>query len=29
MAENNDYKDKRNWDVISNDFNDLANQLGC
>ena len=29
IAEVNDYKVNRNWDFISNDFNDLANQLGC
>jgi|TARA_B110000093_G_scaffold168150_1_gene195015 2-haloacid dehalogenase len=29
IAEVNDYKVNRNWDFISNDFNDLANQLRC
>ena len=29
IAEVNDYKDDRNWNIISQDFNDLASQLGC
>jgi 2-haloacid dehalogenase len=29
LAEVNDYKGDRNWDIISKDFNDLAHQLGC
>ena len=29
IAEVNDYKGNRNWDIMSKDFNDLALQLGC
>jgi 2-haloacid dehalogenase len=29
LAEVNDYKGDREWDIISKDFNDLAHQLGC
>ena len=29
IAEVNDYKGNRNWDIISKDFNDLALKLGC
>ena len=29
IAEINDYKGNRNWDIISKDFNDLAFKLGC
>ena len=29
LAEVNDYKGDRQWDIISKDFNDLAHQLGC
>lgn len=29
IAEVNDYKGDRNWNIISQDFNDLASQLGC
>ena len=29
IAEVNDYKGNRNWDIMSKDFNDLALKLGC
>ena len=29
IAEVNDYKGNRNWDIMSKDFNDLAFKLGC
>ena len=29
LAEVNDYKGNRNWDIMSKDFNDLAFKLGC
>ena len=29
IAEVNDYKGNRNWDIVSRDFNDLAFKLGC
>ena len=29
IAEVNDYKGDREWDIVSRDLNDLANQLGC
>lgn len=29
IAEVNDYKGNRNWDIVSKDFNDLAFKLGC
>jgi 2-haloacid dehalogenase len=29
IAEVNDYKVNRNWDIMSKDFNDLAFKLGC
>ena len=29
IAEVNDYKCNRNWDIMSKDFNDLAFKLGC
>ena len=29
IAEVNDYKGGRKWDIVSRDLNDLANQLGC
>ena len=29
LAEVNDYKGNRNWDIVSKDFNDLAFKLGC
>ena len=29
LAEVDDYKGNRNWDIVSADFHDLANQLGC
>ena len=29
IAEVNDYKDDRKWDIVSRDLNDLAKQLGC
>ena len=29
IAEVNDYKGNRNWDITSKDFNDLALKLGC
>ena len=29
LAEVDDYKGDRDWDIVSADFHDLANQLGC
>ena len=29
IAEVNDYKGDRKWDIVSRDLNDLAKQLGC
>ena len=29
IAEVNDYKGDREWDIVSRDLNDLAKQLGC
>jgi len=29
IAQVNDYKGDRVWDIVSSDLNDLAKQLGC